>query len=45
LLLAMLAPLGLLMAQVVSVHALIRELQEAVASIASAQTVIEAHCC
>jgi methyl-accepting chemotaxis protein WspA len=43
LLLAMMVPLGLLMAQLVSVNVFIRELQEAVAFIASAHTVIEAN--
>jgi hypothetical protein len=43
LLLAMMVPLGLLLAQIVSVNVFIRELQEAVAFIASAHTVIEAN--
>jgi methyl-accepting chemotaxis protein len=41
LLLAMMIPLGLLMAQLLSVNVFIRELQDAVAFIASAHTVIE----
>jgi hypothetical protein len=43
LLLAMMVPLGLLIAQIVSVNVFIRELQDAVAFIASAHTVIEAN--
>lgn len=43
LLLAMMVPLGLLMAQIVSVNVFIRELQDAVTFIASAHTVIEAN--
>ena len=43
LLLAMMVPLGLLMAQLMSVNVFIRELQDAVAFIASAHTVIEAN--
>jgi methyl-accepting chemotaxis protein WspA len=43
LLLAMMVPLGLLMAQLVSVNVFIHELQDAVAFIASAHTVIEAN--
>lgn len=43
LLLAMIVPLGLLMAQLMSVNVFIRELQDAVAFIASAHTVIEAN--
>jgi methyl-accepting chemotaxis protein WspA len=39
----MMVPLGLLMAQLVSVNVFIRELQDAVAFIASAHTVIEAN--
>jgi methyl-accepting chemotaxis protein len=43
LLLAMVVPLGLLIAQIVSVNVFIRELQDAVTFIASAHTVIEAN--
>ena len=43
LLLAMMVPLGLLIAQLVSMNVFIRELQDAVAFIASAHTVIEAN--
>src|SRR5262249_35280879 len=43
LLLAMMVPLGLLIALIVSVNVFIRELQDAVAFIASAHTVIEAN--
>jgi methyl-accepting chemotaxis protein WspA len=43
LLLAMTVPLGLLIAQIVSVNVFVRELQDAMAFIASAHTVIEAN--